>query len=99
MANGTQTLIDNRLYIQYAADPNWDYKGGTNLPNGTEDVWDWEESYIPVTHTYNSKTVGPHKFQRVRVGTQGVWSVPQKISGNSVNKVDFHYSKSDGSFD
>lgn len=98
MSNGTHILDDNRLYIQYSEDPGWDYKGGTNLPNGTESVWSWEESYIPVPHIYNDVTVGPHKFQRVKVGAKGVWSLPQRIAGNSIARVDFIYESEDSSF-
>lgn len=79
---------DNRLFIEYAADPGWDYKNGTNLPNGTEDGWVWEDRYIPVSHAVGEITVGPHKFQRIKVGANGTWSFPQKISGNSIVGVE-----------
>ena len=91
MSNGTRIKDDNRVLIEYSADPNWDYS--TGYPSGEESVWKWEAEYNPTEHTFNGETVGPHKFSRIKVGALGTWSYPQPISGQSVSKVDFVYKE------
>ena len=73
-----------RLYIQYAADINFDYSKGEQ-PSGEESTWIWETNYIPVEHYVNGKLVGRHEWIRIKVGEKGLWSYPIRVSANITN--------------
>lgn len=93
---GISSKIDNRAYIQYSQDPNWDYSKG--LPNGTEEGFYWEESFVPVSHTFQGITVGPHKYRREKIGAYGTWTLPQKIIGDSVLGIETIFDSEDTDF-
>jgi hypothetical protein len=78
--------MNNDLSIQYSHSIEWDYSKGI-LPSGRETTWTWEESYIPVEHKKGSKVLGKHEFMRVKVGVQGIWSVPMRIVGVGIKSV------------
>lgn len=90
--------IDNTIYYQFAADPNWDYSTG-KLPDGYEPEWKWEERFIPVTHIFNNETVGPHKYRREKVGKQAKrYGFPMLISATDIDKIELVETGSDETY-
>lgn len=80
--------VDNTIYYQFAADPNWDYSTG-KLPSGYEPEWKWEERYVPVAHTFNNEELGPHKYRREKIGKQNtLYGFPMLISATDIEKID-----------
>lgn len=73
-----------KFYIQYASDISFDYSTG-QYPDGTEDEWNWENSYIPITHSINGLEIGRHEWMRIKVGSLNNWSYPIRISANVTN--------------
>ncbi len=66
------------IYYQFSSGIVWDYNNG--YPNGLEDGWDWETPFIPVPHLYLGNTRTGHSWARLKIGNNGKWSVPYKIT-------------------
>lgn len=73
-----------KLYIQYSHDIDWDYSTG-QYPDGTEEDWDWENKYIPISHSINGLEVDKHEWMRIKIGAPNLWTYPIRISANVTN--------------
>jgi len=73
-----------KLYIQYSHDIPFDYSTG-KYPDGTESLWHWENTYIPIEHKINGLSVGRHEWMRIKVGEPSFWTYPIRMSANVTN--------------
>lgn len=73
-----------KIYIEYSHDINFDYSLG-QYPDGTEEEWDWEDTYIPIAHQINGLDVGKTVFMRMKVGETDIWGMPMRLSDEITN--------------
>jgi len=72
-----------KVYYQYSADIDFDYSTG-KYPTGNESSFLWEEYFIPIEHNVNGVIIGPHVWNRFKIGASGIWSSPNKVGGPSI---------------